>query len=94
VVRSADIACRVGGDEFAVILPESTIGDAEQLYRRVQFAVGARPLGPFERIHLSAGIAELRPEDDAKIFFERADEALYRAKETGKGRFSAANGVG
>jgi diguanylate cyclase (GGDEF)-like protein len=93
VVRSADIACRVGGDEFAVVLPESTIGDAEQLYRRVQFAVGARPLGPFERIHLSAGIAELRPEDDAKIFFERADEALYRAKETGKARFSAANGV-
>jgi diguanylate cyclase (GGDEF)-like protein len=94
VVRGADIACRVGGDEFAVILPESTLGDAEQLYRRVQFAVASRPLGPFERIHLSAGLAELRPEDDAKIFFERADEALYRAKETGKGRFSAANGLG
>jgi diguanylate cyclase (GGDEF)-like protein len=94
VVRGADIACRVGGDEFAVILPESTIDDAEQLYRRVEFAVASRPLGPFERIHLSAGLAEIRPEDDAKIFFERADEALYRAKETGKGRFSAANGLG
>jgi diguanylate cyclase (GGDEF)-like protein len=94
VVRGADIACRVGGDEFAVILPESTLGDAEQLYRRVQFAVASRPLGPFERIHLSAGLAELRAEDDAKAFFERADEALYRAKETGKGRFNAANGPG
>jgi diguanylate cyclase (GGDEF)-like protein len=94
VVRGADVACRVGGDEFAVILPESTLGDAEQLYRRVQFAVASRPLGPFERIHLSAGLAELRPEDDAKTFFERADEALYHAKETGKGRFSAANGLG
>ncbi len=94
VVRGADIACRVGGDEFAVILPESTLGDAEQLYRRVELAVASRPLGPFERVHLSAGLAELRPEDDAKIFFERADEALYRAKETGKGRFNAANGVG
>jgi diguanylate cyclase (GGDEF)-like protein len=94
VLRSADIACRVGGDEFAVILPESTLGDAEHLYRRVELAVGSRPLGPFEHIHLSAGVAELRPEDDAKSFFERADEALYRAKETGKGRFSAANGVG
>jgi diguanylate cyclase (GGDEF)-like protein len=93
VVRSADVACRVGGDELAVILPESTLGDAEQLYRRLQFAVGSRPLGPFERIHLSAGLAELRPEDDAKSLFERADEALYRAKESGKGRFSAANGV-
>jgi len=94
VVRGADIACRVGGDEFAVILPESTLGDAEQLYRRVQFAVASRPLGPFERIYLSAGLAELRGEEDAKTFFERADEALYRAKETGKGRFSAANGLG
>jgi diguanylate cyclase (GGDEF)-like protein len=93
VVRSADVACRVGGDEFAVILPESDLGDAEQLYKRVQFAVAARPLGPFERIRLSAGIAELKPEDDAKTFFERADEALYRAKESGKGRFSAANGL-
>jgi diguanylate cyclase (GGDEF)-like protein len=92
-VRGADIACRVGGDEFAVILPESTIDDAEQLYKRVQFAVAARPLGPFERIRLSAGIAELNPEDDAKTFFERADEALYRAKESGKGRFNAANGL-
>jgi diguanylate cyclase (GGDEF)-like protein len=94
VVRGADIACRVGGDEFAVILPESGLEDAELLYKRVQFAVASRPLGPFERIRLSAGIAELRPEDDAKTFFERADEALYRAKESGKGRFSAANGVG
>jgi diguanylate cyclase (GGDEF)-like protein len=94
VVRSADVACRVGGDEFAVILPESAMGDAEQLYKRVQFAVGSRPLGPFERIHLSGGIAELRSEDDAKTLFERADEALYRAKEDGKGRFSAANELG
>jgi diguanylate cyclase (GGDEF)-like protein len=93
VVRAADIACRVGGDEFAVILPESGLEDAEQLYKRVQFAVAERPLGPFERIRLSAGIAELKPEDDAKTFFERADEALYRAKESGKGRFSVANGL-
>jgi diguanylate cyclase (GGDEF)-like protein len=93
VVRGADIACRVGGDEFAVILPESTLADAEKLYKRVQFAVASRPLGPFERVRLSAGIAELKAEDDAKIFFERADEALYRAKESGKGRFSAANGL-
>jgi diguanylate cyclase (GGDEF)-like protein len=91
VVRSADVACRVGGDEFAVILPESSMADAEQLYRRIQFAVGSRPLGPFERIRLSAGLAELQPEDDAKTLFERADEALYRAKQSGKGRFSAAN---
>ena len=44
-VRSADIACRVGGDEFAVILPESTLLDADQLYRRIQQSVSSRPIG-------------------------------------------------
>jgi len=86
VVRGADVACRVGGDEFGVILPESTRADAEQLYRRLQLAVASKPAGAVDRLHLSAGIAELGPADDSVSFFERADEALYRAKEAGKGR--------
>ena len=45
VVRSADIACRVGGDEFAVILPESSTADADQLYHRLRGAVSSRPVG-------------------------------------------------
>jgi diguanylate cyclase (GGDEF)-like protein/MYXO-CTERM domain-containing protein len=91
VVRSADIACRVGGDEFAVILPESALEDADQLYRRIQQAVSSRPIGQAGRLFLSAGVAELRPQDDPVTFFQRADEALYRAKEAGKGRVVAAN---
>src|SRR6058998_3808106 len=91
VVRSADIACRVGGDEFAVVLPESSLQDADQLYRRIQNAVSARPIGTIGKVFLSAGVAELRAEDDAITFFERADHALYRAKDAGKGRVVAAN---
>jgi diguanylate cyclase (GGDEF)-like protein len=90
VVRSADIACRVGGDEFAVILPESTLTDADQLYRRIQAAVSARPLALVGKLHLSAGVAELRSEDDGTSLFERADEALYRAKNAGKDQIVAA----
>ena len=85
VVRSADVACRIGGDEFAVILPESSLRDADQLYRRLEAAVSSRPLSHAGRLHLSAGVTELRPDDDAISFFERADEALYRAKAAGKG---------
>ena len=85
VVRSADIACRVGGDEFAVILPESSLDDADQLCKRLESAISAGPVGQAGRLHLSAGVTELRPEDDAVSFFERADEALYRAKAAGKG---------
>ena len=44
-VRQSDVACRVGGDEFAVILPEAGARDAEQLYRRIQFAVGSGRVG-------------------------------------------------
>jgi diguanylate cyclase (GGDEF)-like protein len=84
VVRSADIACRVGGDEFAVILPESTLADADQLYRRIQAAVSTRPLVQVGKLHLSAGVSELRSEDDGTSLFERADKALYRAKNAGK----------
>jgi len=91
-VRQSDVACRVGGDEFAVILPEAGARDAEQLYRRIQFAVGSGASGPVERVRLSAGIGELRPEDDVVSLFERADEALYRAKEGGKGQVQQAEG--
>jgi diguanylate cyclase (GGDEF)-like protein len=90
VVRSADVACRVGGDEFAIILPESTLTDAEQLSHRMQAAVASKTIGDAGTLQLSAGAAELRSDDDATKLFERADGALYRAKKTGKAEVVAA----
>jgi diguanylate cyclase (GGDEF)-like protein len=89
VVRSADIACRVGGDEFAVILPESTLEDADQLYARLRGAIAARPAAEAGSLSVSAGIAELKRAEDPTSFFTRADGALYRAKADGKGRVVA-----
>jgi diguanylate cyclase (GGDEF)-like protein len=80
VMRASDVACRVGGDEFAVILPESTVDDADQLCRRIQETVSARPFGQAGALSLSAGVAELASGDDAAGLFERADDVLYRAK--------------
>jgi diguanylate cyclase (GGDEF)-like protein len=85
-VRSVDIACRVGGDEFAVILPESSVADANQLFRRVQESIRDTALGTNGRLHFSAGIAELEHGDTAAALFDRADTALYRAKDLGKDR--------
>ena len=86
-VRGVDIACRIGGDEFAVILPESSVADADQPHGRVHDAVAASTVGPSQtRLRLSAGIAELRHGDTAASLFDRADAALYRAKGAGKGR--------
>jgi diguanylate cyclase (GGDEF)-like protein len=92
VVRSADIACRVGGDEFAVLLPEASGREAELLYRRLQRAVSSRPVAQAGSVSVSAGIAELQADDEPNAFFERADRALYRAKERGKGQIVRAPG--
>jgi diguanylate cyclase (GGDEF)-like protein len=90
VVRSADIPCRIGGDEFAVLLPESGVEEAQQLSERLQATVASRPIVQAGRLDVSAGVAELRQADDPSSLFERADEALYRAKEAGTGRVIAA----
>jgi diguanylate cyclase (GGDEF)-like protein len=92
VVRTADVSCRVGGDEFAVVLPESGLDQAEQLFGRLQGSISGRPIGQAGRLNISAGVAELKPEDDSVSFFERADAALYRAKDAGKNRAFAATG--
>jgi diguanylate cyclase (GGDEF)-like protein len=86
VVRTADIACRVGGDEFGVVLPESSGDDAELLAGRIAREISSRPIGAAGTLFLSAGVAELRPSDRANELFQRADEALYKAKELGKAR--------
>jgi len=86
VVRTADVSCRVGGDEFGIVLPESSGEDAELLAGRIARAISARPIGAAGTLFLSAGVAELRPGDRPNDLFERADEALYRAKELGKAR--------
>lgn len=90
-VRSTDVPCRFGGDEFAVIMPESSAGDAEQLFRRVQSAMRGTALGPDDdRLRLSGGIAELRPGDTPAALIERANAALARAKSQGKDSAEAA----
>jgi diguanylate cyclase (GGDEF)-like protein len=91
VTRSADIACRVGGDEFAVILPESTVADAKQLHERLTRVLRAEPAGPVDRIEASAGIAQLRPDERSVEFFDRADQALLSAKRGGRGRLELAD---
>ena len=84
VVRSTDIACRVGGDEFAVILPESTRGDADHLAARIERAVA-------QRADREGGNAEdlgrrrrALSRRHGQRLFDRADEDLYRAKAAAK----------
>ncbi len=80
-VRDTDGVFRSGGDELAIILPESTRIDAEGLFARTLATLQREQLG----VTASGGIAQLRPDDDAVSILERAETALAHAKTVGKG---------
>jgi len=93
-IRESDIACRFGGEEFTVVLPETdrlgAYAVAERIRRRVEWAFAARPTSGREvPMTLSGGIASY-PEDgrDLEGLVGRADESLYRAKTLGKNRIA------
>jgi diguanylate cyclase (GGDEF)-like protein len=79
-LRRSDEAYRVGGDEFAVVLPGAGRLDAERVMRRLRDALGAGVLDTGDQIEASFGIAVHRRGDDLEQLVVRADEALYRAK--------------
>jgi diguanylate cyclase (GGDEF)-like protein len=89
-VRATDIAGHLGEGRCAVILPEAAQADAERLHRRVQFALGGRVDAGAGSGRIRAGLVELRLEEDALGFKERAEAALERAKQAAAERLSAA----
>jgi diguanylate cyclase (GGDEF)-like protein/PAS domain S-box-containing protein len=88
--REGDIICRFGGEEFLVALPNMTVERAQTRAMAWQLALGKTPIqhGAFSvQITLSAGISAF-PDNgaDVEILLHRADEALYRAKASGRNR--------
>jgi two-component system cell cycle response regulator len=91
-IRNIDLACRYGGEEFVIVMPETDMAVAamvaERLRRRIAsepFAIqqGARNL----EVTISIGIAAIgAPGDNAAAILKRADQALYRAKRGGRNR--------
>lgn len=86
-LRSSDIVCRWGGDEFLVALRNCDLFNAERLAETIRQTVeGARFTleGRSLQATVSVGVAPLRPEDDMASFVARADKALYSAKQAGR----------
>jgi len=83
---------RVGGDEFAIVLPESAADRAWRLAEEALVAIGA-PIGQ-HKFHVTAsmGIAHAKVGEDAHAVMRRVDEAMYLAKQTGRARICAARG--
>ena len=88
--RNDDVAARIGGEEFALLLPECTAADAALLADRLREAVAGTlfaPGGEAQRITVSIGVAALAPQRDTRpALMAAADAALYRAKSEGRNR--------
>lgn len=82
-------AARVGGEEFAILLPTAEINAARLFAESVRVTFSAMPvegLPPAERLTASFGIAQLQPQEDGPALMRRADVALYGAKNDGRDR--------
>ncbi|WP_286776638.1 GGDEF domain-containing protein, partial [Pseudomonas sp. UBA800] len=91
LLRPADSLVRYGGEEFVVLLPEMTIGDARNVAERLRrsledVASFHSPIGLLPGVTISIGVAPMRLNDDLDSLINVADRALYRAKEQGRNR--------
>ena len=92
-VRGSDFVARIGGEEFVVLLSGVTLAEAMPIANQVRSAVEALRFhfrGTPVRVTVSCGVTELTEQDAPEAAFDRADAALYRAKDGGKNRCIAA----
>ena len=91
-VRKADIVVRYGGEEFMVIMPESVPQALSAVGEKIRDAIGSAPFqlgsrGGFVAITVSVGVTACDPDSDSvDSLIEKADKALYRAKQGGRDR--------
>ena len=91
-VKSSDTGARFGGEEFAAILAKSALADAVTWAGQICAKVGSKKLikrstgGHLGVVTISAGVAELKPDESAAQFLRRADACLYAAKHAGRNR--------
>jgi diguanylate cyclase len=97
-IKGRDVAARLGGEEFAVLLPDTTVGGAVTLAKRfcalvshgrIKRAAGEGTIG---QVTLSIGVAVARNGELLESLMERADTALYGAKRAGRARVIVAEG--
>lgn len=83
-IRSTDIFARWGGEEFAILLPNTGNDQAAEMAERMRIEIEKITLSESEIITCSFGIATLRKNEDAESFIKRGDKLLYEAKRRGK----------
>lgn len=95
-LRDKDVVARFGGEEFGIVLPQTTLAEACPVVERVRKAIeGARFQcdGKLLNCTISLGLSQFSQEDSDELFVRRADDALYAAKKGGRNRGYLHNGA-
>lgn len=85
--RQMDVCCRYGGDEFVVVLPDTSMQEARLVAERIRQAIESDCIMSGDdsiSLTCSVGVARVAPHDDVAKLVHRADEALYKSKESGR----------
>ncbi len=95
VVRSADLVCRLGGEEFVIVMPDTPLSVAAKIAERVRAAVQSELFqidanGQAIPVTTSIGLAERAADANPDALLRRADKALYDSKSSGRNRVTAA----
>ena len=91
MVRVEDVACRLGGEEFMILLPHTTGEAAVALAERIRFRFEQLPRTATPVVTASFGVAQLQVGEDEDALMRRVDDALYQAKHEGRNRVVAAS---
>ena len=91
LLRDDDIFARWGGEEFVVVLEGISLQEMTKLASRLREEIDKFPFDVVEHITCSFGVTQFNQSDTESLFFERVDEALYEAKESGRNRVVTKN---
>jgi two-component system cell cycle response regulator len=94
IIRGGDLLCRLGGEEFVIVMPGVDVHAAARIAERALLAIQQEPFvmtagGEQIVITTSIGLAERRDDTDPHQLYRRADQALYRSKSEGRNRVTA-----
>lgn len=89
-IRAFDVAARWGGEEFLILVPDSSLKQAAELAERVRKGVESLEIPEAGPVTISLGVAELSPGETAASLIQRADKVLYQAKRLGRNRVEIA----
>jgi diguanylate cyclase (GGDEF)-like protein len=89
-IRTTDIFARTGGEEFALIAPSTDPASASEIAERLRETINSHSFDSIGTVTVSFGVAGFKKGDNINAFIDRADKALYNAKELGRNRVEVA----